>query len=394
MKTQQSQLHRKISVVVTLLFLIPQIAAGEPIGGIFEQIGTPGNIERTTGEQLTAVLDTDIISMDNVETQDGRLKIQFVDETLVSMTEHTFIEINEYVYDPDPSKSKMALNFAQGTARFATGRLGLVPRENIQIQTPTASIGVRGTDFTTTVDELGRSLVILLPDANCTDKVKLEEGCRPSGSISVTNDGGEVLLTEAYQAVMVSTYEQSPTTPVTINNLDMNMIDNMFIVSEPPEITEAVEEQIQERRGIDYLAFTDLDVDFLEENLLDDNAEDVTLEFSELDIDFLGVDFLQDLLELIEEVDELGKDALAEKSTGKDTITGTLNPGFDPKTQFNTILDSSGQIWFYREVNGRISIRVPVGSSARIETDIENRSNIICVNDCSNINIYIRQTQG
>ena len=394
MKTQQSQLRRKISVVVTLLFLIPQIAAGEPIGGIFEQIGTPGNIERTTGEQLTAVLDTDIVSMDNVETQDGRLKIQFVDETLVSMTEHTFIEINEYVYDPDPSKSKMALNFAQGTARFATGRLGLVPRENIQIQTPTASIGVRGTDFTTTVDELGRSLVILLPDANCTDKVKLEEGCRPSGSISVTNDGGEVLLTEAYQAVMVSTYEQSPTKPVTINNLDMNMIDNMFIVSEPAEITEAVEEQIQERRGIDYLAFTDLDIDFLEENLLDDNAEDVTLEFSELDIDFLGVDFLQDLLELIEDVDELGKDALTEKSTGKDVITGTLNPGFDPKTQFNTILDSSGQIWFYREVNGRISIRVPVGSSARIETDIENRSNIICVNDCSNINIYIRQTQG
>ena len=395
MKTQQSQLRRKISVVVTLLFLIPQIAAGEPIGGIFEQIGTPGNIERTTGEQLTAVLDTDIVSMDNVETQDGRLKIQFVDETLVSMTEHTFIEINEYVYDPDPSKSKMALNFAQGTARFATGRLGLVPRENIQIQTPTASIGVRGTDFTTTVDELGRSLVILLPDANCTDKVKLEEGCRPSGSISVTNDGGEVLLTEAYQAVMVSTYEQSPTTPVTINNLDMNMIDNMFIVSEPPEITEAVEEQIQERRGIDYLAFTDLDIDFLEENLLDENADDINLEFSELDIDFLGVDFLQDLLELIEDVDELGKDPLtAKKSTGKDIITGTLNPGFDPKTQFNTILDSSGQIWFYREVNGRISIRVPVGSSARIETDIENRSNIICVNDCSNINIYIRQTQG
>ena len=109
MKTQPLQLHKAISVLVTLLFLIPQIAASEPIGGIFEQIGTPGNIERTTGEQLTAVLDTDIVSMDNVETQDGRLKIQFVDETLVSMTEHTFIEINEYVYDPDPSKSKMHL---------------------------------------------------------------------------------------------------------------------------------------------------------------------------------------------------------------------------------------------------------------------------------------------
>ena len=383
-------------LVAVLLTVSTNMNAAAQIGGVFEQSGKPGSITRTTGQTLTALLDAGIQSYDNVETENGRLKIQFVDDTQISLTEHTLVEITEYIYDPNPSNSKMALNFAQGTARFATGKLGLVPRENIQIQTPTASIGIRGTDFTTTVDELGRSLVILLPDANCTDKVKLEEGCRPSGSISVTNDGGEVLLTEAYQAVMVSTYEQSPTNPVTINNLDMSMIDNMFIVSEPPEITEAVEEQLQERRGIDYLAFTDLDIDFLEENLLDDDSEEVNLEFSELDIDFLGVDFLQDLLELIEEVDTLGKDALKSdtKSTGKDIITGTLNPGFDPKTQFNTILDSSGQIWFYREVNGRISIRVPVGSSARIETDIENRSNIICVNDCSNINIYIRQTQG
>lgn len=395
MKTQQLRLHRKISVLVALLFSAPFVA-GEPIGDIFEQSGSPGSIERTTGEQLSATIDTGIVSMDNVETTNGRLKIQFIDETQVSMTEHTLIEINEYVYDPNPSKSRMALNFAQGTARFATGGLGLVPRENIQIQTPTATIGVRGTDFTTTVDELGRSLVILLPDANCNDRVKLEQGCRPSGSITVSNDGGQVFLTEAYQAVMVTTFEQEPTRPVILTDLDINLIDNMFIVSEPTQITKAEEQQQLEKRGIDYLAFNDLDMDFLEENLLDENADDVTLEFSELDIDYLGVDFLQDLLELMEDIDELGKDGLASSGerVGKDNITGTLNPGFDPKTQFNTIIDSSGQIWFLRDVNGKISVKVPIGSSARIETDIENRSNVICVNDCSSINIYIRQSQG
>ena len=104
----------------------------------------------------------------------------------------------------------MAMNFVAGTARFATGGLGLVPRENIQIETPTATIGIRGTDFTTTVDELGRSLVILLPDENCDDRVKLEEGCRPHGSITVTNAGGIVVLDEVPQAVMVSTFETVP----------------------------------------------------------------------------------------------------------------------------------------------------------------------------------------
>lgn len=394
MKTQQLLSLKKTSILVALLFLCSSLnAAGDTIGGIFEQEGTPGSIERTSGEKLVAELNSNIVSMDNVETTNGRLKIEFIDDTQVSLTEHTFLEINEYVYDPDPSKSRMALNFASGTARFATGKLGLVARENIQIQTPTASIGIRGTDFTTTVDELGRSLVILLPDENCDDKVKLEEGCAPSGSISVTNQGGTVILDEAYQAVMVSTLETSPTQPVVLQDLNLNMIDNMFIVSQPEEIEKAVEDQQQENRGIDYLAFTDLDVDFLEENLLEDDPE-ATLEFTELDIDYLGVDFLQDLLEVIEDVDTLGKDSLAAKKSGNDTITGTLNPGFDSKTQFNTILDTAGMIWFYREVNGRISIKVPVGSNAKIETDIENRPNTICVNDCSGINIYIRQTQG
>ena len=104
-------------------------------------------------------------------------------------------------------------------------------KENIVIQTPTATIGIRGTDFTTTVDELGRSLVILLPDANCDDKIKLEEGCRPSGSITVSNDGGTVILEEAFQAVMVSTFEQAPTQPVTLVDLELYTSDNMFLIS-------------------------------------------------------------------------------------------------------------------------------------------------------------------
>jgi len=302
----KTQLY-KLLLLISVLGI--QNIAGAQIGDVFEQSGTPGEIQRQNGEQLIANLNTGIVSMDTVETENGRLKIQFVDDTQVSMTEHTVVEINEYVYDPDPSKSKMALNFAQGTARFATGRLGLVPKENIQIDTPTASIGIRGTDFTMTVDELGRSLVILLPDADCDDAKKLEEGCLPSGSITVTNQGGTQILDQAYQAVMVSTAETPPTQPVTIQNLDLTMIDNMFIVNPPGEVQQAVAEQEEENQPVDLLAFNDLDIDFLEENLLEDNLED--LQFSELDIDYLGVDLLANFLDVIDtslDMDPVGQD--------------------------------------------------------------------------------------
>ena len=375
-------------LVAVLLIAIGNVYAAEPIGGIIEQSGKAGSIVRLSGEELTANLQTDIVSFDEVETENGRLKIQFVDETQVSLTEHTYMEIDEYVYDPDPSKSKMALNFVQGTARFATGGLGLVPKENIQIQTPTATIGIRGTDFTTTVDELGRSLVILLPDADCDDAVRLEEGCRPSGSITVTNDGGTVVLEEAFQAVMVSTFETPPTNPVIIMDLDLNMIDNMFIVSEPKEITVAKDEQIQELKGDGgLLDFDGLDKDFLESEDLGKAAER-ELEFTELDINFLDVDFLRDLLEIMEE-----KDALAgreEGGSGDKLVDRAF--GLQSDNQFNIVPDVDGSVFFLRQGTNFVGIKIKRGQTGQLEIrDKDLGETVMCLNNCDGIIITITQ---
>ena len=376
-------------LAAVLLIAIGNVyAVDNSIGGIVEQSGKVGNIFRLSGEELTATLETDIVSYDEVETENGRLKIQFVDETQVSLTEHTYMEIDEYVYDPDPSKSKMAMNFVQGTARFATGGLGLVPKENIVIQTPTATIGIRGTDFTTTVDELGRSLVILLPDANCDDKIKLEEGCRPSGSITVSNDGGTVILEEAFQAVMVSTFEQAPTQPVTLVDLDLNQIDNMFIVSKPEEIVQAEEEQADQLKGDGgLLDFNGLDIDLLEIEGLDEQAER-ELEFTELDINFLDVDFLRDLLEIIEEADAL---AGQEEATAGDRLVGRAF-GLQPDNQFNIIPDLDGKVFFLRQGTNYVSLKIKRGNSGTIEiSDKDLGDTIMCLNECEGIFISITQ---
>ena len=376
-------------LVAVLLIAIGNVnAADNPIGGIVEQSGKEGNIFRLSGEELIATLETDIVSYDEVETENGRLKIQFVDDTQVSLTEHTYMEIDEYVYDPDPSKSKMAMNFVQGTARFATGGLGLVPKENIVIQTPTATIGIRGTDFTTTVDELGRSLVILLPDANCDDKVKLEEGCRPSGSITVSNDGGTVILEEAFQAVMVSTFEQAPTQPVTLVDLDLNTIDNMFIVSKPEEIVQAEEEQADQLKGDGgLLDFNDLDIDFLEGQDLAAEAEQ-ELQFTELDINFLDVDFLRDLLEVIEEADALGD---REETTSGDRLVDRAF-GLQPDNQFNIVPDLDGKVFFLRQGTNYVSLKIKRGNSGQIEvSDKDLGDTIMCLNECEGIFISITQ---
>ena len=141
----------------------------------------------------------------------------------------------------------MALKFASGTARFITGKFN--NKSNISIRTPTADIAIRGTDFTCTVDELGRSLVILLPDENGIS----------SGEIIVSTAMGSVTLNKPYQATTVSVYENNPTKPVTLD-ISLDLIDNMLIVNPPQEVDQSIEES-QTQSTVDYLDFDDLDID-------------------------------------------------------------------------------------------------------------------------------------
>ena len=126
--------------------------------GEVQSVAKIGNITELNGagqvvrdETYQASIDLDINSYDNVQTSNGRLGITFLDDSQVRLTEHSELIIDEFIYDPDPSKSKMALQFASGTARFITGKLATIDKENILIITPSATIGLRGTEFTVSV---------------------------------------------------------------------------------------------------------------------------------------------------------------------------------------------------------------------------------------------------
>ena len=368
-------------ILASSLLLIGSLH-GEPIGEIVEYKGSAGLQRDGESTLVSANTEPEVLMYDTAKTQNGRMKIQFKGDQELDLTEHTKVWIDEVYYDPDPSKSKMAIRMAQGTARFASGFGGKIKKSNINISTPTAQIAVVGTDFTTSIDEIGRSLVILLPD----------EFGNPSGKIIVSNAGGSVTLEEAYQATMVSSFDDSPTKPVTVSGIDGSMIDNMFIVNPPEEVTEQVAEESSNNEND---SNNILDVDFLEFNdLEEDYFEDDELEYTELDRDLLDVDFLQDLLDVVLEIDrKVGINATG----GSDPfsvarIEGTAF-GLDKDSQYNTIVDKGlGQIWFYREVQGIISVKIPIFAQATIRTITDEKGSLIKVGDGSSINITITQT--
>ena len=366
-------------ILASNLLLIGSVYA-DSIGDIREHTGSAA-LERESGEELV-VSDVDLPGVemnDTAITGNGRMLIEFKDEEELALTEHTKIYIDEVYYDPDPSLSKMTMRMAMGTARFTSGRGERIDKSNIDISTPTAQIGIRGTDFTTTVDELGRTLVVLLPDENGDS----------SGEIFITNAGGTITLNEAYQSMMLQSFDVMPQRTVILEGITPNLINNMFIVNPPKEIKEQAEadkSMAEENEGIldvDFLAY-----DGLEEDALEDKGE---LDYTELDVDLLDVEFLQDVLDITADLDRLNELDRAETNIGNVNIEGT-KIGFDEDSQYSTFVNKEEEtIVMTREVEGKIRITSPIYSNAVIQTYTNQKPSEITLGDGSQARIIITQ---
>lgn len=342
--------------MVALLLLISATPALANIGTINQQRGNGEVVRRAA--TVSARPQLPIQKMDRVQTGNGRLEIKFVDQTTVKVTEHSKLVIDDFVYSGRPSTSRMALKFASGTVRFATGKG--IAKPNINLRTPTATIAVRGTDFATTVDDFGKSLVILLPEEDGT-----------VGELTVTNAGGSVILNRAFQATIVSTYDSSPSKPV-ILNLTLGIIDNMLIVS-PPPLAAGFNETVDAKSNI--LDLSELDIDYLK----NDDLEESDLSESAIDILSINNNFLEDAL--------LNSGDLSDSKDGV-KITGTTF-GLNEFTQINTIIEQD-KVRFIRTVGTTFDIAVDRERGSNLKIDVGNRIFDLQVNDGGTI-INVKQ---
>ena len=319
-----------------LLIFLPVFAHAE-IGAISEIKGNGEILRENQSDKLLAELALDIFSNDDIRTGNGRIAIQFIDDSVIRLTEHSKVIIDEYIFDSNPEKSTLSLNFVKGTGRFVTGKLKRIKKENIKIRTNSATIGIRGTDFTVSVDETGRSMVILLPNPDGT----------ASGEITVTTFAGTVVMNQPFQATMVTVAESAPTKPVVLENLTLDFIDNLLIVNPPQEIEKAVEDQNTTANNV-------LDIDLLEEtelekDYLDEDFEDI----DRLDIDLLNVDFLTDLLDIIDK----GVGTKAQVSVIEGVSIEGIKAGFDPDNQTYVFVEGS-VLTFFRSVENTIDLEL------------------------------------
>lgn len=205
------------------------------IGSVTESTGV-ASIKR--GKETIQIAKGTVIEMnDKVETKSGRVKIVFKDDTTVTVTESSALVIDDFVYDPKSGAGKLGLKAAAGTVRYVSGSIAKDPK-NVKINTPTAAIAVRGTDFVMAVGETGSSMIMLMPTCEIEGSVNLKGLTCGSGAIDVETPAGIVKMNRPYQATLVETAGAMPSPPIIVNLGGMPVGSNLLI--NPPKTMSGV----------------------------------------------------------------------------------------------------------------------------------------------------------
>jgi|GEM_PF-1954496 len=142
-----------------------------------------GILPNRTPERLSNA--ASIFFDERIETSVNALsRLLFVDDTTLTVGPNSSMVLDRFVYNPKTAKGEILVHMATGVFRFASGKM---PKENVTLITPGASIGIRGTDFITEVLSDGSTRVSVF-----------------QGRVLLTPNGGESLILNPGQVGMIA----------------------------------------------------------------------------------------------------------------------------------------------------------------------------------------------
>jgi hypothetical protein len=114
-----------------------------------------GDVTATTSDNITHDLfKGDLVNAgDRLETgKNSRVQIRFTDGSILSLKQNSIFSVEKYSFSKDtPEQGSVVFNFVRGGFRTISGAIGKVNRMNYRMNTPFATIGIRGTDYSASV---------------------------------------------------------------------------------------------------------------------------------------------------------------------------------------------------------------------------------------------------
>jgi hypothetical protein len=181
-----TKILRVFSWTTLLAFLPINVAFAAPAGQITQSFGyvavsSPQAAPRAVGTG-EAIESGQTVALG----EESRAVIKFRDGQIIALQSKSVFKVNSYIYDQAaPEKSESFFSLLQGGLRAVTGLIGKSNTAGWKLASPTATIGVRGTDFMAVINQG----VYLKVDA---------------GAISATNSAGTAVFTAGQTAAVAS----------------------------------------------------------------------------------------------------------------------------------------------------------------------------------------------
>ncbi|MBT5245815.1 MAG: FecR domain-containing protein, partial [Rhodospirillaceae bacterium] len=176
----------------------------DPIGQITTLTGVV-EIVRVDGVRETVTEGGSVYQGDVVITgEDGAIEIEFADQSMFSLGGDGRMVLDEMIYDPAEQKGSMGLGVVSGTFSFISGQIAKTSPDAMTLETPVATIGIRGTTIAGSVGGEGtENSISLLADAD-----------GHVGEAVISNAAGTVVISQAGATVTMTSLNQAPPPPV------------------------------------------------------------------------------------------------------------------------------------------------------------------------------------
>ncbi|MDD9876282.1 MAG: FecR domain-containing protein, partial [Magnetovibrio sp.] len=205
-----------------------QAGAAEAVGRI-ETANGNAFVTRTDGTKVKAAAGLEIFQGDVVETTaKSSIGIVFADNSTFSLADEGQMTIDEMVYDPGSQEGTAALSVATGVFTFVSGQIAKTAVDAMLINTPTATIGIRGTSLAAKIGSKSGDTFTLLEDQDAPpaapgglkgqawpDTLLAQAGGGPpSGEVTISTQVGSQTLNQPNATSQVTSPFSSPTIPV------------------------------------------------------------------------------------------------------------------------------------------------------------------------------------
>ncbi len=122
-------------------------ATDAPHVGLVKAATGTVEVVRETGTQA-AEAGMPLRRSDRIVTAPGATAaLVFRDGTMLTLGGGADVRVRDYVFEPRANRYAFSLYMQQGTAIYESGKIGRLAPETVQVETPQATVGVRGTRF-------------------------------------------------------------------------------------------------------------------------------------------------------------------------------------------------------------------------------------------------------